>query len=59
MRIPCPLCRSRNYLIIGYSYEHEARTVMLMLIVIGGILLLAIVLGAAFFIYTRLQLAGL
>ena len=43
---PCPLCNSRRYPIIGYSYQHEARTLMLMGVVITVLGLLAVLIGA-------------
>ncbi len=42
----CPLCNSRRYPLIGYSYQHEARTLMTMGVVITVLTLLAVVVGA-------------
>ncbi|MEP7357551.1 MAG: hypothetical protein ABI847_09960 [Anaerolineales bacterium] len=42
----CPLCNSRRYPIIGYSYQHEARTLMTMGVVITVLALLAVLAGA-------------
>ena len=44
---PCPLCNSRRYPLIGYSYRHEARTLMAMGVVIALLALLAVGAGAA------------
>jgi hypothetical protein len=54
--LPCPLCGSRHYPIIGYSYEHEARTVLLMGSIIAVALLLAVVVGATVFVTMLSQL---
>ena len=42
----CPLCNSRRYPLIGYSYQHEARTLMTMGVVITVLALLAVLVGA-------------
>jgi len=42
----CPLCNSRRYPLIGYSYQHEARTLMTMGVVITVLTLLAVLIGA-------------
>jgi hypothetical protein len=42
----CPLCNSRRYPLIGYSYQHEARTLMTMGVVIMVLTLLAVLIGA-------------
>ena len=42
----CPLCNSRQYPVIGYSYQHEARTLMTMGVVITVLTLLAVLIGA-------------
>ncbi len=43
---PCPLCNSRRYPLIGYSYQHEARTLMTMGVVITVLALLTVLIGA-------------
>ena len=43
----CPLCNSRRYPLIGYSYRHEARTLMAMGVVIALLALVAVGVGAA------------
>jgi hypothetical protein len=48
---PCPLCNSRRYPLIGYSYRHEARTLMTMGVVIALLALLAVALGVAAVVY--------
>jgi hypothetical protein len=47
----CPLCNSRRYPIIGYSYPHEARILMTMGLVIAGLVLLAVLVGAGVLVY--------
>jgi disulfide bond formation protein DsbB len=56
---PCPLCRSRRYPLIGYSFQHEARTLMTMGLAIAGLLLLAVSLGAGVLIYLETLLSAL
>ena len=56
---PCPLCRSRRYPLIGYSFQHEARTLMTMGLVMAGLLLLSVLAGAAVLIYLETQLSAL
>ena len=55
----CPLCRSRRYPIIGYSYQHEARTLMSMGVAIAGLVLLAVLIGAGVLVMLELRLNAL
>ena len=55
----CPLCHSQRYPIIGYSYQHEARTLMSMGVVIAGLVLLAVLIGAGVLVMLELQLSAL
>ncbi len=55
----CPLCNSRRYPLIGYSYPHEARTLMTMGLVIAGLVLLAVLAGAAALVYFESGLRAL
>jgi hypothetical protein len=56
---PCPLCNSRLYPLIGYSYPHEARTLMTMGLVIAGLVLLAVLVGAGVLVYLESALRTL
>jgi hypothetical protein len=56
---PCPLCRSRRYPLIGYSFQHEARTLMTMGLAMIGLLLLAVLAGAGVLVWLETQLSGL
>jgi len=55
----CPLCNSRRYPLIGYSYPHEARTLMAMGLVIAALALLAVLAGAGVLIYFESGLRAL
>ncbi len=57
-KIACPLCGSKEYPLIGYNYAHEARAIMVMASIIGAVVLLAILAGALFVIYTILALTS-
>ncbi len=56
---PCPLCNSRRYPLIGYSYPHEARTLMTMGLVIVGLVLVAVLVGAGVLVYLESALRTL
>ena len=55
----CPLCSSRRYPIIGYSYRHEARTLMTMGVVIAALVLLAVLAGAGVLVALEMSLNAL
>lgn len=55
----CPLCQSRRYPLIGYSYRHEARTLMTMGLVIALLALVAVGAGAAVLIWLETGLRAL
>jgi hypothetical protein len=55
----CPLCSSRRYPLIGYSYQHEARTLMTMGLVIAGLVLLAVAAGAGLLVILESRLSAL
>ena len=55
----CPLCNSRRYPVIGYSYPHEARTLMTMGLVMAGLVLLAVLAGAGVLVYLESALRAL
>ena len=55
----CPLCGSRRYPLIGYSYQHEARTLMLMGLVIAALGLLAALAGAGVLVWLETGLSRL
>jgi hypothetical protein len=57
--LPCPLCLSRRYPIIGYSYQHEARTLMLMGLVLALLVLLAVLAGAGVLVALEARLSAL
>ena len=59
LRLACPLCRSRRYPLIGYSYAHEARTLMLMGVVIAIQGLLAVLIGAGVLVALETRLSAL
>ncbi len=59
LAVACPLCNSRRYPLIGYSYRHEARTLMTMGVVIALLALLAVALGAAVLVYLETGLKAL
>lgn len=56
---PCPLCQARRYPIINYTYQHEARTLMLMGIVMAGLVLLAVLIGAGVLVALEMDLRAL
>ena len=56
---PCPLCSSRRYPLIGYSYPHEARTLMTIGLVIAALVLLAVLAGAGILVYLESGLRAL
>ncbi len=56
---PCPLCSSRRYPIIGYSYQHEARTLMTMGVVVAALVLLAVLAGAGVLVELETSLRAL
>jgi len=49
LKIPCDVCGSQYYPIIGYSYAHEAKMILGFFLVLGIILLAAIVIGVIVF----------
>jgi hypothetical protein len=55
----CPLCHSRRYPLIGYSFQHEARTLMTMGLIMAGLLLVAVLAGAGVLIYLETRLSAL
>ena len=55
----CPLCYSRRYSLIGYSYQHEARTLMTMGVVIAALVLLAVLIGAGVLVALETSLNAL
>ena len=55
----CPLCNSRRYPLIGYSYQHEARTLMTMGVVIAVLVLLAVLTGIGVLVALELSLNAL
>lgn len=55
----CPLCSSRRYPIIGYSYPHEARTLMTMGVVIAALVLLAVLIGTGVLVALETNLSAL
>ncbi len=55
----CPLCNSRRYPLIGYSYRHEARTLMAMGVVIALLALVAVGVGAAVLVMLETGLRAL
>ncbi|MCC7358331.1 MAG: hypothetical protein IT317_02570 [Anaerolineales bacterium] len=57
--VPCPLCDSRRYPLIGYSYRHEARTLMTMGVVIALLALAAVGAGAAVLVWLETGLRAL
>ena len=57
--VACPLCNSRRYPLIGYSYRHEARTLMAMGVVIALLALLAVALGAGLLVFLEQGLSAL
>jgi hypothetical protein len=59
LSLACPLCSSRRYPLIGYSYRHEARTLMAMGVVIALLALVAVAVGAAVLIYLETGLSAL
>ncbi|MCC6192714.1 MAG: hypothetical protein IT318_27135 [Anaerolineales bacterium] len=56
---PCPLCLSRRYPLIGYSYQHEARTLMTMGLVIAALALLIVLVGAGVLVTLETRLSAL
>jgi hypothetical protein len=56
---PCPLCHSRRYPLIGYSYQHEARTLMLMGLAIAALVLVAALAGAGVLMMLESRLSAL
>jgi hypothetical protein len=57
--LACPLCLSRRYPIIGYSYAHEARTLMLMGVIVAVLGLLAVLIGAGVLVMLETRLSAL
>jgi hypothetical protein len=55
----CPLCNSRRYPLIGYSYQHEARTLMSLGVAIAVLALLAALIGAGVLIVLETNLRAL
>jgi hypothetical protein len=56
---PCPLCNSRRYPLVGYAYQHEARTLMTMGVIIAALVLLAVVAGAGVLVALETRLSAL
>jgi hypothetical protein len=56
---PCPLCNSRRYPLIGYSYPHAARTLMTMGVVVALVGLLAVLIGAGVLVALESSLRAL
>ena len=48
--IRCPQCNSRKYFFVGYLYPTEVRSVQILFICIGIILLLALAAGLVYLI---------
>jgi hypothetical protein len=59
LSLACPLCLSRKYPLIGYSYAHEARTLMLMGVVIAVLGLVAVLVGAGVLVMLEARLSAL
>jgi hypothetical protein len=57
--LACPLCSSRRYPLIGYSFQHEARTLMTMGLAIAALVLLAVVAGAGVLVLLESRLSAL
>ena len=57
--LACPLCNSRRYPLIGYSYQHEARTLMTLGVTIAVLVLLAALIGAGVLIALETNLRAL
>lgn len=55
----CPLCHARRYPIINYSYQHEARTLMLMGVIVATLVLVAVLIGAGVVVALELRLPAL
>jgi hypothetical protein len=55
----CPLCNSRSYPLVGYCYQHEARTLMTMGVVIAVLALVAVLAGAGLLIVLETRLSAL
>ena len=53
LKLPCPLCDSRQYLFLGYNYSHEVKVFRWALAIVVTIVLLALVAGAGFLIYVN------
>lgn len=45
---PCPLCKSRKYPVIGYTYGIEAKHILLLLLILAIILLIFLAIGAVY-----------
>lgn len=58
VQVPCPLCGSRQYPLLGYMYQHEAKGVTVMIVIMVLLLLTAIVIGLGYVFYTRQQLVS-
>jgi hypothetical protein len=59
LSLACPLCLSRKYPVIGYSYAHEARSLMLMGVVIAVLGLVAVLAGAGVLVMLEARLSAL
>ncbi len=59
LALACPVCNSRRYPLIGYSYRHEARTLMSLGVVMAGLVLLAVLIGAGVLVVLEMRLRAL
>jgi hypothetical protein len=59
LRKPCDLCGSRKYLFIGYSYQHEAKRILVTVSIIGFLLLAAVLAGIGYIVITQIQIGSI
>ncbi len=55
LRVPCPMCGSRQVPIIGYTYGGERSQILTILIVVLGLLVLAAASGAVYIFIKTMQ----
>lgn len=56
LKAKCPKCNSRQSWLLGYVYEHEARSFLITLTIIGGVIVLFLTMGCLYVYYVKIIL---
>jgi len=56
LKVRCPKCNSRQTWLLGYVYEHEARSFLVTITIIGAVLFLSLIMGCFYIYYVKIIL---